>query len=226
MALPPGPELIARIGAGAGRASERDLGAGHLRRLRRARDCRAGAGRARSRGPEKARQRGGGGVVRVEGGKTPRRLDRRQDRVVVVGHGRDLATHRVRSRDDEVHAVVARRVVFIPRQQQDRVLSREGGRAEDGGDLCPEPRIAGRDRAVVHVVAHVGCDPRVAGRGRRAPQVGTELSERNDVGLAPAGVGADVVVVDERIVLDRVRVGVGGGAARGHALHVCLPAAA
>ena len=76
----------------------------------------------------------------------------------------------------------------------------------------------------MHVIAHVGGDP---GEVRRVVtrEVGAELREWDDVRRTAARVAADVVVVDERIVLLHVWIGVADEAARGHAFHVRLPGA-
>ena len=124
------------------------------------------------------------------------------------------------------HPVARGGVVLVPRDRQQRALRLESGRVEDRGHLLRQPRIACPDRAVVHVVAHVGSDERVIRRGRRGLQVGGHLRERHHVRLAPRGVGADVVEVDERVVLLRVWIAVPDEAGGRHRLLVSLPAAA
>ena len=85
------------------------------------------------------------------------------------------------------------------------------GRVQQRDDVLLEPRVAGRDRAVVHVVAEV----RHHEREVRQPvprQVAPELGERYDAVAACPGAG-DVAEVEERVVLLRVAAGRAAGEA-------------
>ncbi len=99
----------------------------------------------------------------------------------------------------------------------------EGGRGGDSRNDVAKPRITGGDRAIVGVVAHVGCDPHEA-RDLAAAHVDAELRERHDVSGAARRVVADVGVVNERVVLHRVVGRRGPQVARcWHIFHVRLP---
>jgi hypothetical protein len=75
-------------------------------------------------------------------------------------------------------------------------------RAQERHDMGLQPRVAGRDRAVVHVVAEVRDDEREVGEPV-GPEVVGELGEGDDAVTARPRVG-DVPEVEERIVLLRV----------------------
>ena len=74
----------------------------------------------------------------------------------------------------------------------------------------------------MHVIAHVGRDPgEIRDAARR--KIGAQLCEWDHMRGAARRIGADVVVVDEGIVLLHVGIRVADEAARGHAFHICLP---
>ena len=66
----------------------------------------------------------------------------------------------------------------------------------------PKPRVSGRDRAVVHVVAEVGNDQREVGEPT-CGQISSERTERDDPTQA-IGARDDVREIDEGVVLLRV----------------------
>src|SRR2546423_14917151 len=70
----------------------------------------------------------------------------------------------------------------------------EGGRPRARPHHGSQPGIAGRDRAVVHVVAHVWRDPDEI-RNLAAAHVSGELGAGNNMRRAARSVGADVGVV-------------------------------
>ena len=157
------------------------------------------------RGTEKVRHRrrgyvgsGGGHPSHAEGV-----LDGPQQRVVVV-EGRRRQGRRPAGRDEQGgYLVHAREVVLIPGDDEERVLARECGAAKELRYLVLEPRVAGGDRAVMHVVAQIWCDEAEVGRGPRG-EISRELGVRDDVRAALRDVGLHVREVDKRVVLGRV----------------------
>ena len=146
------------------------------------------------------RSRGGVARGRRHAADAEAVFDRAQQRIVVVrrrGRHAGLTSRADEDRRDLVHR---REVVLVPRDHQQRVRARERGAAEDLRHLALQPRIAGRDRAVVHVVAEVRSDERKV-RRRASAQVSRELRVRHDVASASRDVGLDVGEVDKRVVL-------------------------
>ena len=147
-----------------------------------------------------------------------------QQRVVVVCGGTSPTRAHAAAEQDGGHLVA--RLGFVPGQDEQGPLRLESGRVEDLGDVRLQPRVAGRRGAVMHVMAHVGCDECVVRCGRRRSEVARELRVWHDMGVAPACVRPDVVEVHERIVFLGVWIAVADIARRGHAFHVALPGAA
>ena len=84
----------------------------------------------------------------------------------MVVAGRRLVTRCDAVAHEDRHELVVGEAL-IPGEDQERVLGRECRRAQDRRDVLRQPAVAGGDRAVVHVVAQVGSDPHVIGRGIR-----------------------------------------------------------
>jgi hypothetical protein len=62
------------------------------------------------------------------------------------------------------HLVALTAIVLVPDDHQQRVLLSKGCGVEDCWDVIRKPRIAGRNRTVVHVIAQVGRDEDVVGQ--------------------------------------------------------------
>src|SRR5207248_11319316 len=82
-------------------------------------------------------------------------------------------------------------VVFVPRDQELRALGGERGGSQDHRHLRGQPGVALGDRAVVHVVAAVGRDERVARRAGGSCKVRRQLRVRHHVAGAAGGVVAN-----------------------------------
>jgi hypothetical protein len=105
---------------------------------------------------------------------------------------RDPGVSRVRFVEDDEHG--GRRELQQPRQE------------------APQPGIAGRHRAVVHVVAEIRDDERKGGQPPRG-EVARELGERDDA-AQPRGARQHSPKVDEGVVLLRVAAARGAGPPR------------
>src|SRR5712692_2938712 len=175
---------------------------------------------------ERAHGLGAGAPGLPERRQVQPRLDRPKDRVMA---DRDAGTEprgHDRSGNDRGDVSAAARAAapgirgaLVPGQEQHAALA---DRPEERRHQPLEKPIAGRDAAVVGVVAEVGRDP---GELRKAPpsEVTGELRQRHDL-RAARGVVHDVVEVQERVVLLGVQARRRSGEARrGHALHVGLP---
>src|SRR5438105_14049616 len=106
-----------------------------------------------------AHRRGGCGLA--EGVQSPGVLNRSQQAVMRLVERRTQSRHTV-GRDDQgrdlatggVAAATCARGTLVPGDEQNpAVLERRGG--EDARNDVRQPRVAGGDRAIVHVVAHV-----------------------------------------------------------------------
>jgi hypothetical protein len=113
-------------------------------------------------------------VARLAGaGEAIGSLDRGQHRVVGDGLGVPARPHH-RADEDRRYLVGSTAVVLVPGENQQAVVT--GCPGEEASQIRAQPPVAGRDAAVVHVVAHVRDDER---HGRQPGQVGTgEAGER------------------------------------------------
>src|SRR5439155_18258621 len=82
---------------------------------------------------------------------------------------------------------------FIPGDEEHAAVAKRRG-CGDSRDDTAQPAVAGRDRAVVHVIAHVGCDPGKV-RHLAAAHVTPELAKGDDVSGATRRIIPDVVEV-------------------------------
>src|SRR5207247_5558732 len=92
--------------------------------------------------------------------KTPRGLDRLEERVVVVGDAGGVGRLDAVSHGDERDLVALGSVVFVPHEDQQRVLSGERRRGKNRGHVLAQPCVPGLHGAVVHVATTVGRDER------------------------------------------------------------------
>ena len=121
------------------------------------------------------------------------------------------------------HVIVACRTL-VPGDGKQRWGGPERRRTQDLWHHSREPRVSGRHRAVVHVVAQVGRDERVVGGRAHPREVRGQARERHHMALAPGRVVEDVPVVEERHVPGRVERGVRRGESRRRdALCIGLP---
>src|SRR5258706_15355924 len=92
-------------------------------------------------------------VVGGQRREAPRGLDGSQQRVMGVASGADISGLDLRTHSDQGNLVARAVVVLIPDQQEKRVLLGEGRRAKDGWHAFAQPRVAGGDGTVMHVIA-------------------------------------------------------------------------
>jgi hypothetical protein len=166
----------------------------------------------------------GVGVVAGLGWEPKDVLNGAQQGVVSVGGGGRQAARLGAGTSKDRQDVVARAaVVFVPGQHEDAGLGGAGRRVQDGRQVVLEPRVAGADRAIVHIVALVGRDEHVVRGGRSRGQVAAQIGVGHHMAVAPGGVGADVIEVHKWVVLGRVGARAGEVAGRRHAFHVAFP---
>src|SRR5919204_875224 len=146
------------------------------------------------------RRAGGGQVAEPEG-----IFDSSEQAIVILRDSGAITGNRSGG-DDQRHHMPARAAAtatgitgsLVESDQQQAAVA-VGRRAQNGGHHAAQPVVAGRDAAIVHVVAHVGRDPGKA-RDLATAHIGRELRERHDVGRTARGVVADVVVIQEGVV--------------------------
>ncbi len=125
--------------------------------------------------------------------------------------------------EDGEHLIGGTHIVLVPGEDQQTLIDGAGRRVENSRHVAAQPFISRTYRTIMHVIAQVRSDEGKVRCGGCGAEIRGEVSIGHIVTGAASRVVADVVEVEEGVVLGSILAGGGEKAGRGHGFHVGFP---